>query len=224
MNLKQHIKSILEESSPKSKISPNIVTKLIKSAVEDYVTFEICKLSVIDWNEKDYVVFVITEKPIRSEARDELQRYLNDTFPFRTLLVIEDGISGCGKQMNESVENLTTSHMKYDKLISNLVNEIIGDHICGFNWEAFKLPYREGVQIRIILYIKLSNWFDFETYGKQKRELQNMINDFLPKFNGIFITTDTTKCDENINHNDKAILHITFINLNRFISTLYSIN
>ena len=167
MDLKQHIKSILKESSSIVNMPQTKITKLIKTAVEDYVTFEICKLSVIDLNEKDYAVIIITEKPIRSESRDDLQRYLNDTLPFRVLLVIEDGIFGCGKQMNENVEILTTSYMKYDKLISTLVNEIIGDHICGFNWEVFKLPYREGIQIRIILYIETTNWVDFETYGKQ---------------------------------------------------------
>ena len=65
MNIKQHIKSILKESSSIGNIPQNRVTNLIKTAVEDYVTFKICKLSVINWNEKDYVVFVITEKPIR---------------------------------------------------------------------------------------------------------------------------------------------------------------
>jgi REP element-mobilizing transposase RayT len=43
---------------------------------------------------------------------------------------------------------------------------------------------------------------NFELYGQKKQELYNLINDFFPKFNGIFITTDTTKCGEELNESE----------------------
>jgi hypothetical protein len=103
----------------------------------------------------------------------------------------------------ESSEDIKTPYLKYDKLISGLVDDVFGDNICGFNWEVFKLHHREGIQIRIILYVMPSHWdMGYETYGIKKRELHNLINDFFPKFNGIFITTDTMKCGEKLNESE----------------------
>ena len=198
MNLKQHIKSILKESLPIGDIPQTRITKLIKTAVEDYVTFEICKLSVIDLNEKDYAVIIITEKPIRSESRDDLQRYLNDTLPFRVLLVIEDGIFGCGKQMNESVEDT-----KYKKVIGKLIDEVF-DGVCGFDWEVFKNYVRKGLALRITLHLTEENHgrFDFQKYHQSKTELKELLEDFFPNFSGIFIVYDTTKCGEDLNESE----------------------
>ena len=94
------------------------------------------------------------------------------------------------------------SYLKYEKLLDKLVDDVFMDFVCGYSWETFNLHKREGTQLRIILYIKNMNDLDFELYGQKKQELLNLINDFFPKFNGVFITTDTTKCGEELNESE----------------------
>ena len=198
MDLKQHIKSILKESSPIVDMPHSKITKLIKNAVEDYVTFEICKFSVIDLGDKEYAAIIITEKPIRSDYKNGLIQHLNDILPLKVYVVIEDGIFGCGKQMNESVEDT-----KYKKVIGKLINEIF-DGVCGFDWEVFKNYVRKGLALRITLHLTEENHgrFDFQKYHQSKTELKELLEDFFPNFSGIFIVYDTTKCGEDLNESE----------------------
>jgi hypothetical protein len=94
------------------------------------------------------------------------------------------------------------SYLKYEKLLDKLVDDVFSEFVCGYNWETFNLHKREGTQLRIILYVKNVENLDFELYGQKKQELLNLINDFFPKFNGVFITTDTTKCGEELNESE----------------------
>ena len=198
MDLKQHIKSILKESSSIVDMPHSKITKLIKNAVEDYVTFEICKFSVIDLGDKEYAAIIITEKPIRSDYKNGLIQHLNDILPLKVYVVIEDGIFGCGKQMNESVEDT-----KYKKVIGKLINEIF-DGVCGFDWEVFKNYVKKGLALRIILHLTEEDYgrFDFEKYHQSKTELKELLEDFFPNFSGIFITYDTTKCGGDLNESE----------------------
>lgn len=94
------------------------------------------------------------------------------------------------------------SYLKYEKLLDKLVDDVFADFVCGYNWETFNLHKREGTQLRIILYVKNVENLNFELYGQKKQELLNSINDFFPKFNGVFITTDTTKCGDKLNESE----------------------
>jgi hypothetical protein len=94
------------------------------------------------------------------------------------------------------------SYLKYEKLLDKLVDDVFTDFVCGYNWETFNLHKREGTQLRIILYVKNVENLNFELYGQKKQELLNSINDFFPKFNGVFITTDTTKCGDELNESE----------------------
>ena len=198
MDLKQHIKSILKESSSIVDMPHSKITKLIKNAVEDYVTFEICKFSVIDLGDKEYAAIIITEKPIRSDYKNGLIQHLNDILPLKVYVVIEDGIFGCGKQMNESMEDT-----KYKKVIGKLINEIF-DGVCGFDWEVFKNYVKKGLALRIILHLTEEDYgrFDFQKYHQSKTELKELLEDFFPNFSGIFITYDTTKCGGDLNESE----------------------
>jgi hypothetical protein len=75
---------------------------------------------------------------------------------------------------------------------------VFDEGICGFSWDVIKLHDREGISIRIILHFTEDSFrdFDYERYGQSKQELKGLIEDFLPKFNGIFIAYDTTKCED----------------------------
>lgn len=94
--------------------------------------------------------------------------------------------------------NLKKNHLRYEKLINKLVYEIYDEGICGFDWDTFKLGTREGMSIRIVLHFTEDSFqdFDYERYGQSKQELKNLIEDYLPKFDGIYIAYDTTKCDD----------------------------
>jgi hypothetical protein len=103
------------------------------------------------------------------------------------------------EETNEGLlDNLKDQYLKYEKLINKLVYEVFDEGICGFDWEVFRLPKREGISLRIILHF--TNYsvkeFGYEKYGEKKEELKDWILDFLPKFRGIFIAYDTTKCKD----------------------------
>lgn len=100
--------------------------------------------------------------------------------------------------LREETTDLKKPFMKYEKLINKFVYEVFDEGICGFDWEVMKLLGRGGIAIRIVLYFRKDSYrdFDYERYGQSKQELKVLIEDFLPKFNGIFITYDTTKCDQ----------------------------
>ena len=100
--------------------------------------------------------------------------------------------------------NLKKNHMRYEKLINKLVYEIFDEGICGFDWDTFKLETREGMSIRIVLHFTEKSFrdFDYERYGQSKQELKSLIEDYLPKFDGIYIAYDTTKCREEMNESE----------------------
>lgn len=100
--------------------------------------------------------------------------------------------------------NLKKNHLRYEKLINKLVYEIFDEGICGFDWDTLKLETREGMSIRIVLHFTEESFqdFDYERYGKSKQELKSLIEDYLPKFDGIYIAYDTTKCREEMNESE----------------------
>lgn len=104
----------------------------------------------------------------------------------------------------EISSELKKPFMRYEKLINKLVYDVFDEGICGFSWDVIKLHIREGISIRIILHFTEDSFrdFDYERYGQSKQELKILIEDFLPKFNGIFIVYDTTKCEDEINESE----------------------
>ena len=98
----------------------------------------------------------------------------------------------------EVSSELKKPFMRYEKLINKLVYDVFDEGICGLSWDVIKLHHREGISLRIILYFTHDSLkeFGYERYGQSKQELKVLIEDFLPKFNGIYIAYDTTKCDE----------------------------
>lgn len=104
----------------------------------------------------------------------------------------------------EHVSELKKPFMRYEKLINALVYDVFDEGICGFSWDVIKLHMREGISIRIILHFTEDSFldFDYERYGQSKQELKVLMEDFLPKFNGIYIAYDTTKCGEDLNESE----------------------
>ena len=98
----------------------------------------------------------------------------------------------------QHVSDLKKPFMRYEKLINKLVYDVFDEGICGFSWDVIKLHMREGISIRIILHFTEDSFrdFDYERYGQSKQELKVLIEDFLPKFDGVYIAYDTTKCDD----------------------------
>lgn len=104
----------------------------------------------------------------------------------------------------EILSELKKPFMRYEKLINKLVYDVFDEGICGFSWDVIKLHMREGISIRIILHFTEDSFrdFDYERYGQSKQELKILIEDFLPKFDGIYIAYDTTKCGEDLNESE----------------------
>jgi len=98
----------------------------------------------------------------------------------------------------EHVSDLKKSFMKYEKLINKLVYDVFDEGICGLSWDVIELHHRKGISLRIILYFTYDSLkeFGYERYGQSKQELKVLIEDFLPKFDGIYIAYDTTKCND----------------------------
>jgi hypothetical protein len=104
----------------------------------------------------------------------------------------------------EHVSELKKPFMRYEKLINKLVYDVFDEGICGLSWDVIKLHHREGISIRIILYFTHNSLeeFGYERYGQSKQELKVLMEDFLPKFDGIYIAYDTTKCGEDLNESE----------------------
>ena len=69
-------------------------SKLIKDAVLDYVDFNICTLvvSALESIEDQYLVILITDEQLKSYYREELQEYLNNYIPLKSIYVsVSDG-------------------------------------------------------------------------------------------------------------------------------------
>ena len=93
MNLQEHIRKVLKEETH-FKISDDKYSKLIKNAVLNYVDFNICTLvvSALESIEDQYLVILIVEEQLKSYYREELQEYLNNYIPLKSIYVsISDG-------------------------------------------------------------------------------------------------------------------------------------
>ena len=93
MNLQEHIRKVLKEETD-FKISDNKYSKLIKNIILDYVNFNICKLvvSALESIEDQYLVILITDEQLKSYYREELQEYLNNYIPLKSIYVsVSDG-------------------------------------------------------------------------------------------------------------------------------------
>jgi hypothetical protein len=93
MNLQEHIRKVLKEETY-YKISDDKYSKLIKNAILNYVDFHICGLfiSQLESFEDQYLVILIVEEQLKSSYREELQEYLNNYIPLKSLYVsISDG-------------------------------------------------------------------------------------------------------------------------------------
>ncbi len=109
------------------------------------------------------------------------------------------------KILKEEISSeLKKPFMQYEKLINALVYDVFDEGICGLSWDVIKLHHREGISIRIILYFTHNSLeeFGYERYGQSKQELKGLIEDYLPKFDGIYIAYDTTKCGEDLNESE----------------------
>ena len=109
------------------------------------------------------------------------------------------------KILKEEISSeLKKPFMRYEKLINKLVYDVFDEGICGLSWDVIKLHHREGISIRIILYFTHNSLeeFGYERYGQSKQELKVLMEDFLPKFDGIYIAYDTTKCGEDLNESE----------------------
>jgi len=102
------------------------------------------------------------------------------------------------ESVEEHVSDLKKPFMRYEKLINKLVYDVFDEGICGLSWDVIKLHHREGISIRIILHFTEDSFrdFDYERYGQSKQELKKLIEDYLPKFDGIYVAYDTTKCND----------------------------
>jgi len=99
MNLKEHIRKVLEEEIS-MRTSERDYTNLIKKTVLDYVDFDLCKLVVkkIDNTKDEYFVIMMVDQSLKTSYREELQDYLNDMIPLTIYVSIADGM-GCKKFM-----------------------------------------------------------------------------------------------------------------------------
>jgi hypothetical protein len=93
MRLQEHIRKVLKEETY-FKISDDKYSKLIKNAVLNYVDFNICTLvvSALESIEDQYLVILITDEQLKSYYREELQEYLNNYIPLKSIYVsVSDG-------------------------------------------------------------------------------------------------------------------------------------
>jgi hypothetical protein len=99
MNLKEHIRKVLEEEIS-MRTSERDYANLIKKMVLDYVDFDICKLVVkkIDDTKNQYLIIMMVDQSLKTSYREELQDYLNNMIPLTVYVSISDGIE-CKKFM-----------------------------------------------------------------------------------------------------------------------------
>ncbi len=93
MSLQEHIRKVLKEETY-FKISNDKYSELIKKAVLEYVNFNICTLvvSALESFEDQYLVILIVEEQLKSSYREELQEYLNNYIPLKSIYVsVSDG-------------------------------------------------------------------------------------------------------------------------------------
>jgi len=216
MNLKKHIKSILIEETNEGlmdDLGRFFRPKKNKHSDPEFIRSEKERFTCEDCGNPDYNMYMVNDDIwskygnndntlCMSCLQDRMDRELNkDDFSQHSNTPanqynpeVQDIL---GRSINES-EDIKKSFIRYEKLINKLVYMVFDEGICGFSWDVIKLHDREGISIRIILHFTEDSFrdFDYERYGQSKQELKGLIEDFLPKFNGIFIAYDTTKCDE----------------------------
>jgi hypothetical protein len=93
MNIQEHIRKVLREETHFN-VSDDKYSKLIKNVVLDYVDFNICALvvSALESFEDQYLVILIVEEQLKSSYREELQEYLNNYIPLKSIYVsVSDG-------------------------------------------------------------------------------------------------------------------------------------
>ena len=129
MNLKEHIRKVLEEEVS-MRTSDRDYTNLIKNTVLNYVDFDICKIVVdkLDNTKDQYYVIMIVEVPLKTSYREELQDYLNDMIPLTIYVSIADGME-CKKYMGvEHPKQLSESKMPVQVLRRHdLIDEMFKD-------------------------------------------------------------------------------------------------
>jgi hypothetical protein len=93
MNLKEHIRKVLEEEVS-MKTSERDYANLIKKMVLDYVDFDICKLVVkkIDNTKNQYLIIMMVDQSLKTSYREKLQDYLNNMIPLTVYVSIADGM------------------------------------------------------------------------------------------------------------------------------------
>jgi hypothetical protein len=109
----------------------------------------------------------------------------------------------------------TNNYEKITKLLKLLINDVFGDSVCGFHWEPMRFveglptpwPDKNLGSCRIVLYFPFHNLRNMrsEEYAEKKKELKTLILEF-SIFNQIFVTHNTTKCEnqtKSLNENKK---------------------
>ena len=221
MNLKQHIKYILKEETNEGllddlgrffrpKKHKHIDPKTIQSEKERF-TCEDCgnpdyNMYMVDdnvWREygndtNTLCMSCLQDRMGRELTKDDFLQHSNAPVNQHNPEV-QDIV---GRSINES--ELKKPFRRYEKLINALVYDVFDEGICGLSWDVIKLHHRGGISLRIILYFTHDSVkeFGYERYGQSKQELKVLIEDFLPKFDGIYIAYDTTKCGEDLNESE----------------------
>jgi len=116
MNIQEHIRKVLREETHFN-VSDDKYSKLIKNVVLDYVDFNICALvvSALESFEDQYLVILIVEEQLKSSYREELQEYLNNYIPLKSIYVsVSDG-QDCQNYKKEASKR-KTEEMKEGEL------------------------------------------------------------------------------------------------------------
>ena len=126
MNLKKHIRKVLEEEIS-MRTSERDYANLIKKMVLDYVDFDICKLVVkkIDNTKNQYLIIMMVDQSLKTSYREELQDYLNNMIPLTVYVSISDGME-CKKFMGiEHPKQISESKIPPQVLrIHHLIDEM----------------------------------------------------------------------------------------------------
>lgn len=96
--------------------------------------------------------------------------------------------------------DLKKNYLKYEKLINKLVYMVFDEGICGFDWHVFRIQTNpnKDIVVQIVLYFTYDSFKDlgWEKYHKLRKELKDVISNYLPKFSTVYVAYDTTKCED----------------------------
>lgn len=223
MNLKQHIKNILKEETNESLLDDLGNFFRPKKRVEvdpSTIQSEKEKFTCEDCGDPNYQMYMVNDDIWREfgnntntlcmsclEKRMGRKLTRHDFSQHRSAPVNKHNVEVqdiLTESVEEHVSDLKKPFKRYEKLINKLVYNVFDEGICGLSWDVIKLNHREGISIRIILHFTEDSFrdFDYERYGQSKQELKVLIEDFLPKFDGIYIAYDTTKCGKDLNESE----------------------